>query len=83
MLPYFLTSLMKRVIPRAIPIVAGFLLAVGCTPPKISQQRLVSQPNMTFSQSSVWSYSPRQVIQVETGLAFAGGGQGAGCTSCK
>ena len=57
--------------------------AAGCTPPKISQQRLVSQPNMVFSPTAVWSYAPRQVTQIETGLGFAGGGQGAGCTSCK
>ncbi|MCI0536172.1 MAG: hypothetical protein L0Z50_13180 [Verrucomicrobiales bacterium] len=66
-----------------ITVVVALLLVAGCTPPKISQQRLVSQRNMTFSPSPVWNYPPRQVSQVETGLAFAGGGQGAGCTSCK
>jgi hypothetical protein len=74
---------MKRVIPKVITVAAALLLTVGCAAPKVSQQRLVSQRNMTFSQSPVWSYTPRQVSQVETGLAFAGGGQGGGCTSCK
>lgn len=62
---------------------ACLALGSGCAHVKVTQQRLVSQPNMIFSQSPAWNYSARQVSQIETGQAFAGGGQGAGCTSCK
>jgi hypothetical protein len=64
-------------------VVLGLVVLTGCAPLKITQQRLISQANMTFSQSPVWNYSTRQLLQIETGQAFAGGGQGAGCTSCK
>lgn len=72
------SSLRKGLLPLGI-----VFAACGCVPVKIHQQRLVSQPNMTFSQSPVWTDVPRQATQIETGRSFAGGGQGAGCTSCK
>jgi hypothetical protein len=59
------------------------LFAMACSPPKVTQQRLVNQRNMTFSTSAVWRQGPRQLTQIETGLNAAGGGQSAGCTSCK
>jgi hypothetical protein len=62
---------------------ATTLCLTGCTPVRVQHQRLVSQPNMTFSESPVWNYYSRQLPQAETGLAFSGGGQGAGCSSCK
>jgi len=59
------------------------LLLAGCAGPRISQQRLVSQRDMVFSSSSIWSFDQPVSLQTETGRAFAGGGSGAGCTSCK
>ena len=49
----------------------------------ISDQRLVSKPNMLFSQSGVFDYQNRLIAQIEPGSATSGGGQAAGCTSCK
>lgn len=59
------------------------LLLSGCAGPKIAQQRYVSQLDMVFSSSSIWSFDQPLSLQTETGRAFAGGGSGAGCTSCK
>ncbi|MBO61154.1 MAG: hypothetical protein CMO63_04170 [Verrucomicrobiales bacterium] len=69
----------------------GFLFAlligsVGCGSVgqvSISDQRLVSKPNMLFSQSGVFIYQNRLIAQIEPGSAASGGGQAAGCTSCK
>ena len=63
--------------------VLGTLFLLGCTPPRVAQQRLVSQKNMTFDGSAVWSRDSALGLQTESGRAFAGGGQGAGCTTCK
>jgi hypothetical protein len=48
-----------------------------------NQQRLVSKPNMVFSESAVFSYDNKLLPQLEPGSAFSGGGQCSGCTSCK
>ena len=57
-------------------------LLAGCAVP-VHQQRLVSQPNMQFSDSPVFAYQSRLLPQVESGAAASGGGQNAGCTSCR
>ena len=44
----------------------------------ISDQRLVSKPNMLFSQSGVFVYQNRLIAQIEPGSASSGGGQAAG-----
>ena len=59
---------------------------VGCASVgqvSISEQRLVSKPNMLFSQSGVFIYQNRLIAQIEPGSATSGGAQAAGCTSCK
>lgn len=58
-------------------------LVTGCSAPRVAQQRLVSQPNMTFTESAVWGYDQKLAPQTEQGRGFAGGGSGAGCTSCR
>ena len=55
----------------------------GCAPVAPNQQRLVSKPNMVFSESAVFSYDNKLLPQLEPGSAFSGGGQCSGCTSCK
>ena len=74
-------------VPRSPrPVAALILLPLqlsGCAGPKIAQQRYVSQLDMVFSSSSIWSFDQPLSLQTETGRAFAGGGSGAGCTSCK
>jgi len=62
---------------------AWLLLATGCAQVGPEQQRLVSKPNMTFSDSLVFSYQNGLIPQVEPGSAFSGGAQSSGCTSCK
>ena len=59
---------------------------VGCASVgqvSISKQRLVSRPNMLFSDNGVFVYQNRLMAQIEPGSATSGGGQAAGCTSCK
>jgi hypothetical protein len=66
-----------------LPLAAMLLLA-GCSGPTARQQRLVSKPNMLFSESLAFSYnSSRLLPQLETGLDTFGGGQNTGCTSCR
>lgn len=55
----------------------------GCSGPRIHEQRLVSQPAMTFSSSRIWQHESGLTIQLEPGRANSGGGQSAGCTSCR
>lgn len=55
----------------------------GCAAPKAREQRLVSQPVMTFSASRIWQHESGLTIQLEPGRANSGGGQSAGCTSCR
>ena len=66
-----------------LPLVALFLLA-GCAAPAVRPQRLVSKPNMLFSDSSMFTYnSARLLPQLEPGSASSGGAQNAGCTACR
>ena len=57
-------------------------LATGCSVP-VHQQRHVSKPSMLFSDSPVFNYQSRLLSQTEPGAALSGGGQAAGCTSCR
>jgi hypothetical protein len=57
--------------------------AAGCARVGVHQQRLVSKPNMVFSDSVVFGYSNRLMPQIEPGSAFSGGAQAGGCTSCR
>jgi hypothetical protein len=70
--------------PRPIAALLGLtLLLAGCAGPGIAQQRRVSQRDMVFSSSAIWNFDQPLSLQTESGRAFAGGGSGAGCTSCK
>jgi hypothetical protein len=72
---YFLTA--------GLPL-AGILLLAGCSLPAVRQQRLVSKPNMIFSDSAAFAYnSARLLPQLEPGSAASGGAQNAGCTACR
>ena len=57
--------------------------ASGCTHVKVTEQRLVSKPNMLFSDSPVFNYQSRFISQIEPGSAADGGNQGTGCTACQ
>jgi len=55
----------------------------GCNTVAVHEQRLISKPNMTFSDSYLYAFQPRLTAQVEPGSAASGGAQAAGCTSYK
>ena len=79
---FFVVSLTSR-ITAALHLVA-LLFAAGCASPAVRQQRLVSKPNMLFSDSAVFTYnSTRLLPQLEPGSATSGGAQNAGCTACR
>ncbi len=65
-------------------VFAMALLLAGCSSPAVKRQRLVAKPNMTFSDSAVFTYnSARLLPQLATGFAGSGGAQNSGCTSCR
>ena len=69
---------------RGLGLVVGAAFLAGCSSPAVRQQRLVSKPNMLFSDSSAFTYnSARLLPQLEPGAATSGGAQNAGCTSCR
>ena len=73
--------------PRALALL-GLGLAVafilsGCSSVGVHQQRMVSKPNMLFSDSAIFAYHPKLLVQMEPGSAATGGAQAAGCTSCR
>lgn len=59
------------------------ILCLGCRSVPASEQRLVSKPNMLFSDSFVYTYDSRILPQLELGSALSGGAQTAGCTACR
>ena len=59
------------------------LLLTGCTAVPVYQQDLVSQPGMLFSDSPLLVPEAALLTQVEPGTASNGGGQAAGCSSCR
>jgi len=67
----------------ALAMVAGWLALCGCGSVPVHKQRLVSKPNMLFSDSAVFTYLPKLLVQTEPGAAATGGSQAAGCTSCR
>ncbi len=72
---------------RGILFVLVLFLAVlggfGCQSVPVMEQRLVSKPNMVFSDSPVFAYQSPVMSQIEPGLALSGGAQAAGCTACQ
>lgn len=66
------------------PLVLSISLAFsGCVAVPVYRQEMVSGPGMLFSNSPVLASEPALLTQVEPGLASNGGGQAAGCTSCR
>ena len=80
----------SNIIKMRIRNVCAFILlawvlitASGCTHVEVAEQRLVSKPNMLFSDSPVFNYQSRFISQIEPGSASEGGNQGTGCTACQ
>ncbi|HEY2952550.1 MAG TPA: hypothetical protein VGK40_08210 [Verrucomicrobiae bacterium] len=59
------------------------LVVCGCGTVGVEQQRLVSKPNMQFSQSAVYRYSSKIMPQIQPGLAASGGALPSSCTACR
>ncbi len=72
----------RLIAPTTIILILLAALA-GCSTVDIADQRLVSKPNMVFSDSDVFDYSNGAHSIMEPGTAGSGGGQASGCTSCK
>ena len=63
-------------------LLCGVMLLTGCARVLPRHQRLVSKPNMQFSDSLVFSYQDRLLSQIESGSTSFSGGHSAGCASC-
>lgn len=62
----------------------AMLSLTGCSAPGVRPQRLVSKPNMVFSDSALFTYNTARLWpQLQSGSATTGGAQNAGCTSCR
>ena len=68
---------------RLFAVLLASTILSGCAAADASHQRLVSKPNMQFSESSVFTYQGKLFSQTEPGNASSGGSQSAGCTSCR
>lgn len=55
----------------------------GCRAVSSTEQRLVSQPSMLFSERPAFVTSVSLLSQTEPGAAATGGGANSGCTSCR
>ncbi len=58
------------------------IVGTGCTVP-VHAQRLLAKPGMQFSGSAALGGPSKLLPQVESGAATSGGGQAAGCSSCR
>ncbi|MCS1412211.1 MAG: hypothetical protein M2R45_05416 [Verrucomicrobia subdivision 3 bacterium] len=67
----------------AIALIFVALGGTGCKAVPVMKQRLVSKPNMVFSDSPVFAYQSQVLTQIEPGSALSGGAQAAGCTACR
>jgi len=65
-----------------VAVLSASVLA-GCSTVSVADQRLVSKPNMTFSDDSAFVYDAAYHSVVEPGTSASGGGQASGCTSCQ
>ena len=63
-------------------LLCGAVALAGCARVAPREQRLVSKPNMQFSESLVFGYQNRLLTQIESGSASFVGAQSTGCGSC-
>ncbi len=68
-------------------LTAGLALAVlpllgGCSAVSPYEQRLVSKPNMLFSETGSFVYHAKLWAQTEPGSMFSGGARSVGCSAC-
>ncbi len=70
------------ILSGGLALVALLLLA-GCASVPPNEQRLVSKPNMVFSDNSIFNYQSSLFPQTEPGAAATGGAAAGGCSSCR
>lgn len=74
-------SILNRAILAALTV-GLVIVGTGCTVP-VHEQRLLAKPGMQFSGSAALGGPSKLLPQVESGAATSGGGQTAGCSSCR
>ncbi|MDA1272629.1 MAG: hypothetical protein O2960_01065 [Verrucomicrobia bacterium] len=72
-----------RLFLRCSLLIALTFLLPACASVGPDRQRLVSKPNMLFSDTAAFNYQSKLLIQTESGSGFVAGGKAAGCTSCR
>ena len=72
-----------RLVARTVLIAAVTLSLTGCATVGIEHQRLVSKPNMQFSEVRAFGEPTRLASQLEPGRVVTGGAQASVCTSCR
>jgi len=74
----------RPAVARCLAVPTALLVLAGCSSPAVRQMRLVSKPNMTFSDSTVFTYnSPRLLPQIAPGFPGGDASQNSGCSSCR
>jgi len=73
----------RRRFLRCSLFIALTILLPACASVGPDRQRLVSKPNMLFSDTSAFNYQSKLLFQTESGSGFVAGGKAAGCTSCR
>jgi len=71
------------ILSGVLTLVALLLMLTGCASVRPGEQRLVSKPNMVFSDGSIFSYQSPLFPQTEPGAAATGGAAAGGCSSCR
>src|SRR5881296_1182545 len=66
---------------RTVLVAAVTLSLTGCATVGIEHQRLVSKPNMQFSEVRAFGEPTRLASQLEPGRVVTGGAQASVCTS--
>lgn len=59
-----------------------FPLLSGCSSVAPYEQRLVSKPNMLFSETGSFVYQTKLWAQTEPGSMFSGDARAVGCSAC-
>ncbi|MEZ5277282.1 MAG: hypothetical protein R3F07_12945 [Opitutaceae bacterium] len=72
----------RQMVACGLVVVTGVMLS-GCAGVPVYRQAMVSSPGMLYSNSPVLAAESALLTQLEPGLASNGGGQAAGCTSCR
>jgi len=69
--------------PVRLLFLALALTGAGCRSVPPSEQARVAKPNMVFAEGAAFAERGALQSQIEPGSTSTGGGQAAGCTSCK